>query len=61
MLEAFFRLGASALERGMYDAGLRHTVRALELDPLWEEAHRQQMQLLAASGQRSAALAQYET
>ncbi len=61
VLEAFFRLGASALERGMYDAGLRHTVRALELDPLWEEAHRQQMQLLAASGQRSAALAQYET
>ena len=35
--------------------------RLLELDPLREQAHRQLMRLLAGAGQRSAALAQYET
>jgi predicted ATPase/DNA-binding SARP family transcriptional activator len=35
--------------------------RLLELDPLREAAHRQLMRLLAGAGQRSAALAQYET
>jgi DNA-binding SARP family transcriptional activator len=34
--------------------------RLLELDPWREEAHRQMMRLLAAGGQRSAAMAQYE-
>ena len=38
----------------------RAAARLLELDPWREEAHRQMMRLLAASGQRSAALAQYE-
>ncbi len=34
--------------------------RILQLEPWREEAHRQLMLLLAQSGQRSAALAQYE-
>jgi DNA-binding SARP family transcriptional activator len=35
--------------------------RLLELDPLREQAHLRLMRLLAGAGQRSAALAQYET
>lgn len=35
--------------------------RLLQLDPLHEATHRQLMRLLAQNGQRSAALAQYET
>src|SRR5512146_184570 len=38
-----------------------HVRRLLELDPLREQAHLQLMRLLAGAGQRSAALAQYET
>lgn len=38
-----------------------YTTRLLALEPWWEEAHRQLMLLLALGGQRSAALAQYET
>jgi len=39
----------------------RYAQRQIELDPWREEAHRQLMRLLARGGQRSAALAQYET
>lgn len=39
----------------------RHAQRQVELEPWREEAHRQLMRLLARGGQRSAALAQYET
>lgn len=39
---------------------LQHTQRLLELDPYAEAAQRQMMRLLALSGQRSEALAQYE-
>jgi WD40 repeat protein/DNA-binding SARP family transcriptional activator len=42
-------------------AAIDYTTRLLALEPWREEAHRQLMLLLAASGQRSAALAQYET
>ncbi|MFN8492568.1 MAG: BTAD domain-containing putative transcriptional regulator [Caldilineaceae bacterium] len=43
-------------------AQARHNAqRRVELEPWLEEAHRQLMRLLAQSGQRSAALAQYET
>jgi len=48
------------LETYDYSAGLAVTQRMLLLQPWREEAHRQQMLLLAANGQRSAALAQYE-
>ncbi|MEJ2266954.1 MAG: BTAD domain-containing putative transcriptional regulator, partial [Anaerolineales bacterium] len=49
------------LQEGKYLEGIAHATRLLELDPLMEAAHRQMMQLLAASGRRSEALAQYET
>ncbi len=41
-------------------AAIDYTTRLLALEPWREEAHRHLMLLLAASGQRSAALAQYE-
>ena len=43
-----------------YASALRHARRLLELDPYAEAAHRQMMRLLALSGQRSDALAQYD-
>jgi DNA-binding SARP family transcriptional activator len=49
------------LAGGAFRAGIDHALRLLALDPLLETTHRQMMLLLAASGQRSAALAQYET
>jgi ABC-type oligopeptide transport system substrate-binding subunit/DNA-binding SARP family transcriptional activator len=48
-------------ERGEYAQGLRFAARLLALDPWREEAHRSLMRLFALSGQRSDALAQYET
>jgi predicted ATPase/DNA-binding SARP family transcriptional activator len=44
-----------------YGAALRSCERQLALDPWGEEAHQQMMRILALSGQRSAALAQYES
>ena len=44
-----------------FQAARRHASRQLELDPWREEAHCQMMRALALDGQRSAALAQYET
>ena len=45
----------------IYSGGLEQAQKLLQLDPLHENAHRQLMLLFARSGQRSAALAQYET
>jgi DNA-binding SARP family transcriptional activator len=50
-----------AIEKQNTQAGMAHATRLLELDPLMERAHRQMMALLAQSGQRAAALNQYET
>ncbi|MBE9508874.1 MAG: tetratricopeptide repeat protein, partial [Chloroflexi bacterium] len=47
--------------RGEYEQALRFARRLLTLEPWREETHRQVMRLLARSGQRGAALAQYET
>jgi DNA-binding SARP family transcriptional activator len=47
--------------RGQWEPALAYARRQIELEPWQEEAHRQVMRLLAQSGQRSAALAQYET
>jgi predicted ATPase/DNA-binding SARP family transcriptional activator len=44
-----------------YRAARQHAGRQLELDPWREEAHRQMMRVLTLDGQRSAALAQYDT
>lgn len=46
---------------GDFQAARRHAFRQLELDSWREEAHCQMMRALALDGQRSAALAQYET
>ncbi len=53
-------LADRCLQRGDVQAGLRATRRLLELEPWYESAHRQQMALLARSGERAAALEQYE-
>jgi DNA-binding SARP family transcriptional activator/predicted ATPase len=47
--------------QGRYKQAARFALRQVALEPWLEEAHRQLMRALAASGQRSAALAQYET
>ncbi|MBN1936725.1 MAG: hypothetical protein JW934_18840 [Anaerolineae bacterium] len=58
--EALERLIYCCQERGEVERALGHAWRWVELDPWQEEAHQQLMRLLASSGQRSAALAQYE-
>ncbi|MDQ2998820.1 MAG: AAA family ATPase [Chloroflexota bacterium] len=60
VLEALHTLSARMIELHEYTAGIDYTSRLLALDPWREEAHRQMMLLLALSGQRSMALAQYE-
>jgi WD40 repeat protein/serine/threonine protein kinase/DNA-binding SARP family transcriptional activator len=58
---ALHQLASHYESQGDYAAGLSHARRWLELDPFAEAAHRQLMRLLALSGQRSEALAHYET
>lgn len=59
-VQGFHLLGQHYLTHHEYEAGLTLNRRWLTIDPEAETAHRQRMHLLAASGQRSAALAQYE-
>ncbi|NIO70637.1 MAG: transcriptional regulator, partial [Anaerolineae bacterium] len=61
VMEALHRLAECHEQYGEYERGLQHAWRQVELDPWREKAHRQLMRLLALSGQRGAALAQYET
>jgi predicted ATPase/DNA-binding SARP family transcriptional activator len=61
MLALMDRAVALARDRGDAAVGIEVARRMLELEPLQEEAHRALMWFLAAGGQRSAALAQYET
>lgn len=60
-VHALYRLAQYHSARRHLPAALGATRRLLALDPWREEAHRQMMVLLARSGQRTAALAQYET
>jgi WD40 repeat protein/DNA-binding SARP family transcriptional activator len=60
-VDGLYELVAYELERQECQLGLAHAARLMELDPLMEAAHRQMMRLLVGCGQRSAALAQYET
>jgi predicted ATPase/DNA-binding SARP family transcriptional activator len=60
-IDGLFELVTYQVARMEYQQGLENASRLLELDPLMEAAHRQMMLLLAGVGQRSAALAQYET
>jgi DNA-binding SARP family transcriptional activator len=46
---------------GDFQAARHHASRQLELDPWREEAHRQMMRVLVLDGDRSAAIAQYDT
>jgi predicted ATPase/DNA-binding SARP family transcriptional activator len=59
-LHALHALAAHHERRGEHEAALGYARRQLELEGWREEAHRQAMCALARSGQRAAALAQYE-
>ena len=57
---ALHALVAAAIERGAAAQGIDDAQRLLALEPWHEDTHRQLMRLLAMSGRREAALAQYE-
>jgi DNA-binding SARP family transcriptional activator/predicted ATPase len=59
--QALRRLVKHHAARGENRASIDYAARLLALEPWREEAHRQMMLLLARTGQRGAALAQYET
>jgi len=59
-LETFFHLAAYHERRGEYERAGHYARRQVALDPLREEGHRQLMRAMALSGQRNAALAQYQ-
>ncbi|HET9222612.1 MAG TPA: BTAD domain-containing putative transcriptional regulator, partial [Roseiflexaceae bacterium] len=59
-LDSLHRLAARAGMQGAYADGIAYARRLLALDPTREETQRELMLLLARSGQRGAALAQYE-
>jgi DNA-binding SARP family transcriptional activator len=60
-LSALYRLADHYGQRGEYQRACTHVRRQTELEPWHEKAHQQLMRLLALSGERGAALAQYET
>ncbi len=60
-LRALHTLIEHHLSRGEYGRAIDYATRLLALDAWREEAHRQLMLALARSGQRTAALTQYET
>ena len=61
LLGALARLAQGHADRGEFELAIAHARRWTALDPLHEPAHRQVMRLYAQSGQRAAALRQYET
>lgn len=60
VLEALYRLAAYSEQLRDYQQAQHYARRQVELEPWREEAHYQLMRLFVRSGQRSAALAQYE-
>ena len=60
-IEALFTLTDYHTRRGDLARARQAAWQQVELEPWREEAHRQLMRLLAMEGERSAALAQYET
>jgi len=60
-LETLQKLTAYFVRKGDYRNGIAYSRRLLALEPWHEEVHRRLMLLLARSGQRSAALAQFQT
>jgi DNA-binding SARP family transcriptional activator len=61
MLSILHRLSTACEQRGEYERAQSWAWRQLEREPWDEPAHRLLMRALVMSGQRSAALAQYET
>ncbi|HDQ71390.1 MAG TPA: tetratricopeptide repeat protein [Chloroflexi bacterium] len=61
VVEALIVLTNYHERRGEHEAARRYAQRQVTFEPWREEAHRQLMRIFAAGGQRSAALAQYET
>lgn len=59
--QAMLRLVNHYIQQQSYDQGIDIVNTLLKVEPWLEEAHQQLMRLLALSGQRSAALAHYET
>lgn len=60
-LHALFRVVGHYTAIGDYGRGLDYATRLLAMEPWHEEVHQQMMILLALSGQRSAAIGQFET
>jgi DNA-binding SARP family transcriptional activator/predicted ATPase len=60
-LNVLARLAEHHEQRGEYEQALPHAWRQVDLEPWDETAHQQVMRLLARSGHRAQALAQYET
>ncbi|MBX2997892.1 MAG: hypothetical protein KF893_05230 [Caldilineaceae bacterium] len=61
VLQGLHALAVYAEQEDHLSQAIAYTRRLLALEPWREEAHRRLMRLLAASGQRAAALAQYES
>jgi DNA-binding SARP family transcriptional activator/predicted ATPase len=61
LLDALQRLATHYVQDEDYTTACEYARRAVELAPWQEAAHQQLMRLLAMSGQRSVALAQYES
>ncbi len=61
VIEALHHLVLYDLQHGVYADGIAQATRLLGLDPLHEEINRHLILLLAQAGQRTQALAQYET
>jgi WD40 repeat protein/DNA-binding SARP family transcriptional activator len=61
VLDTFYHLAGYHEQRGEVEEVGRYAHRQLQLEPWREEAHRQLMRLLALGGQRTTALAQFET
>ncbi len=60
VMDVLDRLITLCRDQGNFNEGIAHATRLLQMDPFREETHRQLMRLLSLSGQRAAALEQYE-
>lgn len=60
-MDGLYKLARGYQTAGELEKGITAVRRLLSLEPWLEEGHRQLMVLLAKSGQRAAALAQYDT
>ncbi len=60
LVETLQKLVQYYLQCGEYQKALPYARRFVEMEPWQEQGHRQLMRLLAATGQRNAALAQYQ-